>query len=83
MDKNVDPSSTLQVVDRLIRAHKTFAFLEVPGADHGTRGPYAYYTVRRTYDFFVRNMLGEQPPDWNADPVPPSEKEWPGDGASE
>ena len=74
MDHNVDPSSTLQVVDRLIRAHKTFDLLEVPGADHGTRGPYAYYTLRKTYDFFVRNMLGEQPPDWNADPVPDSEK---------
>ncbi|HEU5351405.1 MAG TPA: DPP IV N-terminal domain-containing protein [Terracidiphilus sp.] len=74
MDHNVDPSSTLQVVDRLIRAHKTFDLLEVPGADHGTRGPYAYYTLRKTYDFFVRNMLGEQPPDWNADPVPDSGK---------
>ncbi|MGB6975640.1 MAG: DPP IV N-terminal domain-containing protein [Terracidiphilus sp.] len=74
MDHNVDPSSTLQVVDRLIRAHKTFDLLEVPGADHGTRGPYADYTLRKTFDYFVRNMLGEQPPDWNADPVPDSEK---------
>ncbi len=72
MDHNVDPSSTLQVVDRLIRANRRFDLLEVPGADHGTRGPYAYYTLRRTYDYFVRNMLGEQPPDWNADAVPAS-----------
>lgn len=74
MDHNVDPSSTPQVVDRLIRAHKTFDVLDVPGADHGTRGAYADYTQRRTWDYFVRNMLGEQPPDWNADPVPDSEK---------
>jgi len=72
MDHNVDPSSTLQVVDRLIRANKTFDLLEVPGADHGTRGPYAYYTERRTWDFFVRNLLGEQPPDWNAGPPQPT-----------
>ncbi|HVT96265.1 MAG TPA: DPP IV N-terminal domain-containing protein, partial [Acidobacteriaceae bacterium] len=69
MDHNVDPSSTLQVVDRLIHAKKTFDLLEVPGADHGTRGPYAYYTQRKTYDYFVRNMLNEVPPDWNVDPV--------------
>ena len=74
MDHNVDPSSTLQVVDRLIRAHKTFSLLEVPGADHGTRGPYAYYTLRKTYDFFVRNMRGQQPPNWNADPATAGEK---------
>ena len=74
MDHNVDPASTLQVVDRLIRAHKTFDLLEVPGADHGTRGPYADYTERRTWDYFVTNMLLQQPPEWNADTVPDSEK---------
>ena len=74
MDHNVDPSSTLQVVDRLIRANKAFDLLEVPGADHGTRGPYAYYTQRKTYDYFVRNLLGEETPDWNADSAPSSGK---------
>ena len=69
MDHNVDPSSTLQVADRLIRANKTFDLFEVPGADHGTRGPYAFYTERKTFDFFVRNMLGEEPPDWNTLPA--------------
>ena len=72
MDHNVDPSSTPQVVDRLIRANKTFDLLMVPDADHGTRGPFAYYTERKTYDFFVRNLLGQQPPDWNAGPPQPS-----------
>jgi dipeptidyl aminopeptidase/acylaminoacyl peptidase len=66
MDKNVDPSSTLQVVDRLIKANKTFSLLVVPGAGHGTRGPNAEYTERNLDDFFVHNLLGEEPPDWNA-----------------
>ncbi|HUB18681.1 MAG TPA: prolyl oligopeptidase family serine peptidase [Acidobacteriaceae bacterium] len=74
MDHNVDPSSTLQVVDRLIRANKAFDLLEVPGADHGTRGPHAYYTQRKSYDYFVRNLLGEETPDWNADSAPSSGK---------
>lgn len=73
-DHNVDPSTTFQVVDRLIRANRTFNLLVVPEADHGTGGPWAYYTERRTLDFFVRNMLHQQPPDWNADPVPAAEK---------
>lgn len=71
MDHNVDPSSTLQVVDRLIKAHKTFSLLLVPGADHGTGGVTARYTERNLLDFFVQNMLGQPVPDWNADPAKP------------
>jgi dipeptidyl aminopeptidase/acylaminoacyl peptidase len=67
MDHNVDPSSTYQVVDRLIHANKAFDLLVVPGADHGTRGPYGRYTTRRLLDYFVSNMLGQQPPDWNSE----------------
>ncbi|MGH9607031.1 MAG: DPP IV N-terminal domain-containing protein [Terracidiphilus sp.] len=65
MDHNVDPSSTLQVVDRLIKANKTFDLLVVPGADHGTRGPWTRYTNRNLFDFFVRNLLNEEVPNWN------------------
>ena len=66
MDKNVDPSSTMQVVDRLIKANKTFSLLVVPGAGHGTRGITADYTERNLDSYFVHNLLGEEPPDWNA-----------------
>jgi dipeptidyl aminopeptidase/acylaminoacyl peptidase len=66
MDKNVDPSSTMQVVDRLIKANKTFSLLVVPGAGHGTRGITADYTERNLDSYFVHNLLGEESPDWNA-----------------
>jgi dipeptidyl aminopeptidase/acylaminoacyl peptidase len=66
MDHNVDPSSTFQVVDRLIKANKTFDLLVVPEADHGTRGEWSRYTDRNLFDYFVRNLLGEQVPNWNA-----------------
>ena len=69
MDHNVDPSSTPQVVNALIKAHKVFSMLEIPGADHGTRGPWARYTERNLDDFFVQNLLGQQIPDWNAEPA--------------
>ena len=52
MDKNVDPSSTMQVVNALIKADKYFELLDMPGAGHGVaRTPYG---ARRLVDFFVR-----------------------------
>ena len=35
LDTNVDPSSTLQVVNALIKANKDFELLVIPGAGHG------------------------------------------------
>jgi dipeptidyl aminopeptidase/acylaminoacyl peptidase len=65
MDKNVDPSTTLQVVNQLIKAGKDFDFLDVPGGGHGAGGRYG---ERRLMDFFVRNLLGQPTPDWNGLP---------------
>ena len=62
MDKNVDPASTMQVVNALIKANKTFDLLVLPGQGHG---PGAAYGERKRYDFFVHNLLGLEPPDWN------------------
>lgn len=59
LDQNVDPASTMQVIDALIRADKDFEQLVVPGAGHGAAGhPYA---KRRQADFFVRKLWGNQP----------------------
>jgi dipeptidyl aminopeptidase/acylaminoacyl peptidase len=62
MDTNVDPSSTMQVVNALIKANKVFDLLVIPGAGHGMGGTYG---ERKRNDFFVRNLLGVEPPDWN------------------
>ena len=62
MDTNVDPSSTLQVVNALIKAGKDFDFVMVPGANHGFGGDYG---VRKRNDFFVKHLLGLDPPEWN------------------
>jgi dipeptidyl aminopeptidase/acylaminoacyl peptidase len=62
MDKNVDPATTLQVADRLIKANKDFDLLFVPGGGHGAGGRYG---ERKLMDFFVRNLLEEPTPDWN------------------
>jgi len=59
LDCNVDPSSTMQVVNALIKADKDFDFLLIPGAGHGA-GESAY-GKRRRRDFFVRHLLGVEP----------------------
>ena len=66
-DSNVDPASTMQVVDALIDAGKMFDLLVIPGGEHGagrTVGPVTY-GERIRWDFFVRHLRGEQPPNWN------------------
>jgi dipeptidyl aminopeptidase/acylaminoacyl peptidase len=62
MDQNVDPASTMQVVNALIKANKTFELLVIPNAGHGSGGPYG---ERKRFDFFVHHLLGEEPPDRN------------------
>ncbi|MEN6577183.1 MAG: prolyl oligopeptidase family serine peptidase [Phycisphaerales bacterium] len=64
MDDNVPPESTMRFVDALVKAQKDFDLLVVPGAGHGMGGAYGQ---RRMQDFFVRHLLGVEPPDRNAD----------------
>jgi dipeptidyl aminopeptidase/acylaminoacyl peptidase len=66
MDHNVDPATTFQVADRLIKAGKDFDLLLVPGGDHGAGGQYGQ---RRLMDFFVRWLQQAPSPDWNRQPT--------------
>ncbi|MGL6073566.1 MAG: prolyl oligopeptidase family serine peptidase [Fimbriiglobus sp.] len=59
LDKNVDPSSTLQVADALIKADKDFDLLVVPGGGHGIAE--SAYGSRRRADFFLRHLYGVEP----------------------
>jgi dipeptidyl aminopeptidase/acylaminoacyl peptidase len=54
MDNNVDPSSTMQVVDALIKAGKDFELLVMPGAGHGVA--YTPYGQKRLAEFFTRTF---------------------------
>lgn len=58
-DSNVDPASTAQVVDALIKADKDFELLVVPGAEHavGRSEEPRDYPQRRQMEFFVRKIL--------------------------
>ena len=59
MDTNVDPASTMQVVNALIRADKDFELLVIPGSNHGAAE--SAYGRRRRADFLVRHLLGVEP----------------------
>ncbi len=56
LDKNVDPSSTMQVVNALIKADKDFELIVFPGAGHGAGA--SPYGRRRRDEFFARHLLG-------------------------
>jgi dipeptidyl aminopeptidase/acylaminoacyl peptidase len=61
-DTNVPPESTYRLVDALIKSGKDFDFILLPGMGHTDGGNYG---ERRRRDYFVRHLLGVEPPDWN------------------
>jgi dipeptidyl aminopeptidase/acylaminoacyl peptidase len=63
MDNNVDPASTFQVVNQLIKHNKDFDLLVIPGAGHTNGGGYGEH---KRYDYFARHLLGVKPPEWKA-----------------
>jgi dipeptidyl-peptidase-4 len=60
MDSNVPPSNTMLVVDALIAANKDFDLLLLPNRGHGFGNE--PYMMRRRWDYFVRHLLGAEPP---------------------
>ncbi len=58
VDRNVDPASTMQVVDALVKADKDFELLVLPGQGHTNGGAYGQ---RRLRDFFVRHLWEVEP----------------------
>lgn len=62
LDSNVDPASSLQVVNALVKAHKHFDMLYIPGENHGVA---ALADQHYRDDYFVHHLLSVEPPDWN------------------
>jgi dipeptidyl-peptidase 4 len=60
MDVNVHPNMTLLLIDALIAANKDFDVMVMPNRGHGFSGE--NYNIRRTWDYFVRHLLGAEPP---------------------
>ncbi|WP_417472279.1 DPP IV N-terminal domain-containing protein [Luteimonas mephitis] len=63
LDDNVPPANTLLVVQALVEANKDFDLLLLPEARHGYgSGEVGMYVTRKRWDYFVRHLLGTQPP---------------------
>ena len=62
LDDNVDPASTMQVADALIKAGKDFELVVIPGAHHTVGESFGEH---KRFDFFVRHLLGVTPPKWD------------------
>jgi dipeptidyl aminopeptidase/acylaminoacyl peptidase len=60
LDSNVPPYNTLVLVNELIRHNKDFDLIMMPNRGHGF-GAEAYM-MRRRWDYFVKHLLGAEPP---------------------
>jgi dipeptidyl-peptidase-4 len=60
MDSNVPPYNTLLVVNALIAANKDFDLILFPNRGHGFGQE--SYMMRRRWDYFVKHLMGAEPP---------------------
>ncbi|MFD2101559.1 S9 family peptidase [Flagellimonas iocasae] len=61
VDDNVDPSTTMQFANALIKANKNFELVTIPGMGHSSGGDFG---ERKRKDFFVKHLMGVEPPSW-------------------
>src|SRR6187399_210990 len=61
MDNNVPPYNTMLVVEALTKANKDYDLVVFPNAGHGF-GADSPYMMRRRWDYFVKNLMGAEPP---------------------
>ncbi|MEO7962324.1 MAG: prolyl oligopeptidase family serine peptidase, partial [Gemmatimonadaceae bacterium] len=60
MDDNVHPANTVQLIDELEKANRTFDLVWAPNRNHGLNEP---YFIRRRWDYFVTYLMGATPPE--------------------
>ena len=61
LDDNVPPYNTFAVAEALIKANKDFDLIVLPSKAHGY-GDQSLYFTRRRWDYFVKHLLGAEPP---------------------
>ncbi len=65
MDENVPAVVNYQFVAALQKANKDYDLLVLWNATHWDSALLPY-VMRKTWDYFIRHLMGEEPPDWNA-----------------
>lgn len=68
LDDNAHPYMTMRLADALIKADKDFDLIMIPGAEHSLYG-WLHYSLRRTWDYFVRHLHGTEPPGYRLQPL--------------
>ena len=68
MDDNVNPASTIRLVDALIKNNKDFDLIIIPTSRHGFRGEYSDYFTRKKWDYFVKHLHAVEPPAYKISP---------------
>lgn len=63
LDRNVDPASTFQFADALIKSNKDFELIVRPGVGHSAGND--EYDIHKRKDFFVKHLMGVAPPKWD------------------
>lgn len=58
LDFSCPPAAVFRIIERLHKSNKDFDMLLLPNAGHEQNN----YFIRRAWDYFVRNLLGEIPP---------------------
>jgi len=61
LDTNVPPYNTYLITEALARANKDYDLIVFPNVGHRF-GAMGNYMMRRRWDYFVRNLLGAEPP---------------------
>jgi dipeptidyl-peptidase 4 len=61
IDENVNPSATFKLAEALVKADKEFDMLILPSQHHGYQGKFADYFLKKRWNYFVENLLGEKP----------------------
>lgn len=60
MDEHMPAGTAIRLVDALTRADRDYDLLVLPNRAHGFHND--RYFLRRLFDYFVRNLLGSEPP---------------------
>ncbi len=61
IDENVNPSATFKLAEALVKADKEFDMLILPSQHHGYQGKSEDYFLKKRWNYFVENLLGEKP----------------------
>ncbi|QRQ99888.1 S9 family peptidase [Dyadobacter sandarakinus] len=61
MDDNVPPYNTMLVIEALQDANKDYDLIVFPNTRHGFAN-YTGYMMRRRWDYFIKNLMGSEPP---------------------